>query len=436
MPSTPPLSDYASAVEYLQGLKARGVALGLERMRRFVEALGNPQQQIPCIHIAGTNGKGSVAAMVESILRAGGWNVGLYTSPHLVRLGERVQVNRQILDESTIAACVRVLQPIAERLEAEFGVDEHPSYFEFMTALAFLHFARRRCDIACIEVGLGGRLDATNVIVPEVSVIASIGLDHLELLGDTLEEIAAEKAGIIKPGRPVVIGRLLPKVEAVIRDIAASRDAPVCSVREKFGDSLSRYPQTNLEGDYQRWNAATATLVAETLPARWKLDPVTVQRALLNVEWPARWQRFLVGGRHVILDTAHNSEGAAVLEANLMRLIADTGRAPILVGGMLGVARARSLVPVFCRHAREIHFVVPAQSRACRFEELEALVEPSCAARVVRGSVEQIFPSSDVCAIGAAGDTIVVAGSVYLAGEVLARLEPARGAGESQLQDF
>jgi dihydrofolate synthase/folylpolyglutamate synthase len=433
-PSSSP--DYAAAVEYLRALKSRGVSLGLDRMRRFVEVLGDPQDAVPCIHIAGTNGKGSVAAMIETILRAAGWRTGLYTSPHLVRLGERVQVNRQLLAPDEIAAWASELRPTAERLEAEFGSDEHPSYFEFMTAMAFLHFRRSRCDVACIEVGLGGRLDATNVVVPEVSVITSIGLDHLDVLGATVGEIAAEKAGIVKPGRPLVIGRLPAAAETVIREIAGSRDAPVISVREKFGDDLARYPQTNLEGDYQRWNAATATLVAETLPARWKLDSNVVARALLNVDWPGRWQRFTMSGRHVILDTAHNSEGAGVLDVQLARVVAATGRPPIVVAGALGVARARSLVPVFCRHARDLYFVMPAQSRACRFEELEALIEPSFRGRVVRSRVEDLFPAAGVCTAGEEGDTIVVAGSVYLAGEVLARIDPTRGPSESALQDF
>ncbi len=429
-------SDYSAAAAYLQALKQRGVALGLDRMRRFVDALGNPQDAVPCIHIAGTNGKGSVAAMLEAILRAAGWRTGLYTSPHLVRLGERIQVNRTPVEENEIAAYVQELAPFAARLESEFGEEEHPSYFEFMTAMAFQHFARSRCDIVCLEVGLGGRLDATNVVLPEACVITSIGLDHIDLLGATRSEIAAEKAGIIKPGRPVVIGRLPADAEAVIREIAESREAPVCSVREKFGDDLAGYPETNLAGDYQRWNAATALLVAEILPTRWKLAPEPSANALLRVDWPGRWQQFEVGGRHVILDTSHNSEGAEVLDMNLARLVAATGRRPVVVGGVLGLARARSLVPVFCRYASELHFVMPVQSRACRFEELEAWVESSFAGRVVRDRIEVIFPTPEQCTVGETGATVVVAGSVYLVGEVLARIDPARGASEAALQDF
>ncbi len=423
--------DYAAAREYLLSLKRRGVALGLDRMRRFAETLGNPQDAVPCIHISGTNGKGSVAAMVESILRTAGWRTGLYTSPHLVRLGERVQVDRHPLSETEIASYVEEMSPRV----AEAG-EEPPSYFEFMTAMAFVHFARRHCDVSCLEVGLGGRLDATNIVTPEVSVITSIGLDHCDVLGDTLEDIATEKAGIIKPGRPVVLGRLPDAARQTIVEIARSRESPVFCVVEEFGADETRYPRTSLAGTYQRWNAATAALVARVLPERWKIDTTAIEHGLADVRWPARWQEFIVGRRRVILDTSHNSEGADVLHANLGKLAASTRRAPIVIGGVLGVSRAKAIVGVFCRHAREIHFVVPAQSRACRFEELQAQVPASYAGRVVRGSVERIFPAPDVCTVGEPGDTIVVSGSVYLAGEVLARIEPGHGPSETRLQDF
>lgn len=428
--------NYREAVDYLLTLKSRGVSLGLDRMRRFMEALGNPQASVPCIHIAGTNGKGSTAAMLEAILRAAGWRVGLYTSPHLVRLGERVQVNRQLLSENEIANYVSELRPVAEQVEVAGGAEEHPSYFEFMTAMALLHFARSKCDLSCIEVGLGGRLDATNIVVPEVSVITSIGLDHCDILGGTFAEIAAEKAGIIKAGRPVVLGHVPAEAEAIIRRIAVNRDARLLSVAWEFGDGAAAYPRTNLQGDYQRWNAAAATLAARALPPRWEITDAGIERALMNVDWPARWQRFSVEGRRIILDTSHNAEGAQVLDVNLERLVTETGRAPIIIAGVLGEARARPLIEVFCRHAREIHFVVPAQSRACSFEQLAALVPATYRGRVLRGSVDELFPAPNLCTVGYSGDSVVVAGSIYLAGEVLARLDPRRGPNEDHLQDF
>ncbi|ACB75635.1 bifunctional folylpolyglutamate synthase/dihydrofolate synthase [Opitutus terrae] len=430
------MSDYTAATRYLLELKTRGVALGLERMRRFVALLGDPHLAVPCIHVAGTNGKGSVAAMLEAILRSAGWRTGLYTSPHLVRLGERVQVNRRSLAEHEIAGYVEELRRVAEGMEAEQGAERRPSYFEFMTALAFLHFQRSGCDVAVIEVGLGGRLDATNVVEPEVSVITSIGLDHVEQLGPTLLAIAGEKAGIIKRGRPVVIGRLSAEAEQVIRSVAAEQHAPLVSVRADFGEAIEHYPRTNLPGHYQRWNAATATLAACALPARWRIDGGVIERALQQVDWPGRWQRFAVDRRTVILDTSHNPEGMEVLDSSLARLVAETGRQPIIVAGALGPARARALLPVVCLHAAELRLVVPRQSRACSFEQLESLVPADFRGRVERSSVDALFPGPDQCTAGEPGGVVVVTGSIYLVGEVLARLEPERGPDDGQLQDF
>ncbi|MFM7751803.1 MAG: bifunctional folylpolyglutamate synthase/dihydrofolate synthase, partial [Opitutaceae bacterium] len=212
---------YQAAVDRLCALKPVGRAFGIDRMRALVAEIGHPERAFPCVHVAGTNGKGSVSAMVEAIFHAAGWRTGLYTSPHLVHLGERVQVDRVRLTEDEI---VRYISEI-EGAGATPGTDPEltPTFFEYLTAMAFLQFARRKCGVAVIEVGLGGRLDATNVVTPEVSVITSIAMDHCEVLGDTLEKIAAEKAGIIKPGRPVVLGRVPPAAERVIRAIAAER---------------------------------------------------------------------------------------------------------------------------------------------------------------------------------------------------------------------
>ena len=444
MGDEPKLADYAAVQDYLFSLKAQGLKFGIDRMRLLAAAIGHPERTVPCVHIAGTNGKGSVAAMLDAILKETGLRRGLYTSPHLVRLGERVQVDRVLLGEGEIMAYAQELRPVAARLAAEGGADDHPSFFEFMTAMAFLQFARKKCDVNVIEVGLGGRLDATNVVTPAVSVIASIGLDHCEMLGNTVELIAAEKAGIIKPGVPVVMGRVVPAVERVIRARAAECGARVVSVAEEFGEDFSKYPATNLEGDYQRWNAATATLAARELAARESkvggvLTDELITRGLMQVDWPGRWQRVRLGGRLVVLDASHNPDGAQVLETSLARLVAETGRAPVVVTGVLGAARARPLLETICHYAREIHFVVPQQGRACGYEELEALLPASFAARggrVVRSGVETIFPRRDACTAGGPDDVVVVTGSIYLLGEVMARLAPQRGPGEGRLQDF
>lgn len=432
-------ADYAAVCERLYALKARGVSFGIDRMRTFAEMLGHPERAVPALHIAGTNGKGSVAAMLEAMLRAAGRRTGLYTSPHLVRLGERVRVDGVPLTEAEIVAYVAELEPRVAALERT-APGEAPSFFELMTAMAFLQFARRGCAAAVVEVGLGGRLDATNILTPEVSVITSIGLDHCELLGDTFAQIAAEKAGIIKPGVPVVMGRLPPEAEVVVRSIAAARGSPLRSVRDEFGENLDNYPRTALEGDYQRVNAATATLAARLVGERFGLREEHIARGLATVSWPGRWQRArLADGRLIVLDASHNPEGAEVLDGLLAKLVVETGRAPVVVTGVLGVARARPLLEVVGRHARAIHLARPQQARASSFEELEALVPAGFFARggrLARGAVEALFPRAGECAAGGPDDVIVVTGSIYLLGEVFARLEPGRGAGEQRLQDF
>ena len=432
----PRFADYQATTEYLYALKSGGVRFGIDRMALFSAALGNPERTYPTVHVAGTNGKGSVSAMLESIFRAAGYRTGLYTSPHLVKLGERVQVNRRILTEAELIRYTNELVPVADRLGAVCA-DDRPSFFEFMTAMAFLQFARAKVDVGVIEVGLGGRLDATNVVQPDVTVITSIGIDHIEQLGGTLAEIAREKAGIIKHGRPVVIGKLPPEAEVVVRAIARERNAPVVSVREEFGENIADYPTTNLAGDYQRWNAATATLVARLLRPKFSaLSDKAIADGLASVVWPGRWERVLVGGRTVILDASHNPEGAAMLDLNLSRLREETGRRPIIITGVLGEYRARALLEVIGRHAEEVHLVTPQQARACSLAELEALAGPELSSRLHRATVCGLFPNEHSCAVGGPDDVVVVTGSLYLLGEIMERLHPDRGSGEGKLQDF
>jgi dihydrofolate synthase/folylpolyglutamate synthase len=430
-----PLSSYASVTEYLYALKAGGMKFGIDRMQRLAAALDHPERAYPVVHVAGTNGKGSVSAMIESVMRTSGRRTGLYTSPHLVKLGERVQVDRQLLTEAEIVRYANELKPLAEKAAA-FIPDEHATFFEFMTAMAFLQFKRSQVDIAIIETGMGGRLDATNVVQPEVSVITSIGLDHCAELGGTLELIAREKAGIIKPQRPVVIGRMPPEAEQAIREVAVGQKAPVHSVREAFGEELAGYPVTNLEGDYQRWNAATATLAMRLLPGPLRPDASALNSGLKSVDWPGRWQRLSVAGRALILDASHNPEGAQVLERNLARLVAETGSKPLIVAGALGEFRARALLEVVLRYAREVSLVTPHQARATPYVGMIALVPPTQRTMVREDSLERIFPDAFTCALGQPGDTVVITGSIYLLGEVLERLQPGIGAREDRLQDF
>lgn len=430
------LHSYEDARDWLYSLKNRGSTYGLERMEVFAKALGDPQDSYPIVHIAGTNGKGSTAAMLEAIFRAHGYRTGLSTSPHLVRQGERIQVNRAILEESQILEYTRELIEVAQKI-AEANPEMHPSFFEFMTAMALIHFQRENVDIAIVEVGLGGRLDATNVVRPEISVITSIGLDHCEILGDTIEKIAREKAGIIKAGIPTVMGHLPKEANAVVRSVCEERGSPLISVSEKFGDEWKSCPETNLAGGYQRLNAATALTVAQELQDRYDLDLKRCQSALKQVQWPGRWEEHSLQHRTIIFDVSHNAEGARWLEANLAALAEKGVAKPDVIFGVMGDDRASAFVPLVAKYAHSITFVVPQQARSSTFESLESFVPPSFEGLVERGTIAALFPSTGVCSLDEPNDhPILVTGSIYLIGEIWERFMEKGPVGQGVLQDF
>ncbi|MDQ8198049.1 bifunctional folylpolyglutamate synthase/dihydrofolate synthase [Pelagicoccus enzymogenes] len=433
----PELDSYEAARDWLHSLKNRGSKYGIDRMERFAEVLGHPQRNYPCIHVAGTNGKGSTCAMLERIFRDQGFRSGLSTSPHLVRQGERIQVDRRILGEPQILEYVRELLPFAEKV-AEEDPELHPSFFEFMTAMAFLHFARESVDVAVVEVGLGGRLDATNVLLPEVSVITSIGLDHCEILGDTLAAIAREKGGIIKPGIPVVVGLLEPEAMEAIREICDDRGCELVRVEDRFGRDLANYPQTNLHGSYQRINAAIALTVADVVRERFGLDPEKAKRSLLEVAWPGRWEERQLENRKIVFDVSHNSEGARWLDENLADLVVRSGgKRPDIVMGVMGTYRAASLVPVAARWAASLLFVMPEQDRACTFDELKSFVPVDFEGEVSDAKLAELFPEKGVCALDFPSDRpVVVSGSIYLIGEIWDRFYEESPLGQGALQDF
>ena len=427
--------DYPATKAYLLGLKSTGAKYGIDHMRVLAARLGHPERAYPVIHVAGTNGKGSVCAMLDAMHRRMGRTVGMYTSPHLVFLGERVQVNRQPLSPEELCRYVELVRPHAEAMAKDDPINI-PSYFEFMTAAAFLRFKEAKVDVALIEVGLGGRLDATNVVQPQLCVITSIGFDHMDYLGDTLEKIAVEKAGIIKPGVPVVIGRLPPEAEEPIRAIAKERGAPMHSVCEVFGENVKAYPHTRLAGSFQRLNAATAILATRVIEKTLPVNESARDAALAEVDWPARWQKFsLSDGRTLILDASHNLEGAQTLDENLASLRKETSRAPIIIVGALGEHRAKALLDVAARYAREIILLQPNQPRATEFEVLEKLVPANFSGVVKRSRVAEIFSKPGECALGNFGETIVATGSIYLLGEILERFAHPTLAGEGTLQD-
>ena len=416
------MADYSDILDYLYALKNKGSKYGIERMHLLVEALGHPEQKFPVIHVAGTNGKGSVCAMLEAIYRDNRYKVGLFSSPHLVHLGERVQVDRQILSKLEIVRYTEQLRTIAVEL-GKSDPNLYPTFFEFVAAMAFLKFARASVDIACIETGLGGRLDATNVVDPELSIITTISLDHCDILGDTLAAIAGEKAGIIKPEKPVLMGKLPPEADALVRRVAKERGCKLYALVDRFPDETS-LPRTNLAGSFQRWNAGLATHAIEILSKRF---PVRSTTALEQVEWAGRWQTLELDGRKLILDATHNPEGAAALKQNL----SSFSEQPIIIAGTLGEDRALSLMAVVAQHARELYLVAPNQDRATPTEFLK-----NCLNReAVESNLSTLFPKPGRCVVGKPGDTILLTGSIYMIGEAMARIQGATSNEGSRLQD-
>ncbi len=404
--------EAAATLRWLTGLRNLGSRLGIDRMRALSERLGRPERCAPSFHVAGTNGKGSTSAMIEAIQRAQGRRTGLYTSPHLVEIGERLQVDRVPTTEARVVALAEELRPHYEAIAAaDAGLA--PTFFELITAAAWVEFRTRQVDVIVLETGLGGRLDATNICTPEVCVITSIGLDHQEYLGATLAAIAGEKAGILKPGVPCVVGQLPAEAEAVIVQRAREIGAPLHFVRDRFGSSL---PETNLLGAHQRWNAGAAWLACE-LATRLPFDVQVARAALQNVAWAGRWQRLTLNdGRTLIIDGSHNEEGIRTIEPLLAAL-----EGPTIIVGALGVDRARPLVVAAARHAARLVLVRPDNERACTVEQLAALVPADFRGEVVRTTVAELFPSAATCATQ--GATVVVLGSLYLVGEVLARFQ-------------
>ena len=416
------MPDYSDILDYLYALKNKGSKYGIERMHLLVEALGHPEQKFPVIHVAGTNGKGSVCAMLEAIYRDNRYRVGLFSSPHLVHLGERVQVDRQILSKLEIVRYTEQLRTIAVEL-GKSDPNLYPTFFEFVAAIAFLKFARVSVDIACIETGLGGRLDATNVVDPELSIITTISLDHCDILGDTYAAIAGEKAGIIKPGKPVLIGKLPPEADALVRRVAKKRGCKLYSLVDRFSDEAD-LPRTNLAGGFQRWNAGLAIYAIEILSKRF---PVQSTTALEQVEWAGRWQTLELDGRKLILDATHNPEGAAALKQNLSSFTEQ----PIIIAGTLGEDRAQSLMAVVSQYARELYLVEPKQDRATPTAFLKSCLDRDA----IETDLTTLFPKPGRCAVGKPGETILLTGSIYLIGEAMARIQGARSNEGSRLQD-
>ncbi|MHC1727375.1 MAG: folylpolyglutamate synthase/dihydrofolate synthase family protein [Syntrophobacteraceae bacterium] len=315
------MSGYQESLNYLYGLQKYGIKFGLNSTEKLLERVGNPHRKLCCVHLAGTNGKGSTAAILSRLLWEHGLKTGLYTSPHLVRFTERFRINDQEVSAERILS-------VFEELRVTLDESQLPTFFEMVTAMAFLYFAEEETDVVVAETGMGGRLDATNVITPEISVITSVASDHQEFLGQTLASIAREKAGIIKQGVPVVTGALQPVVQGVLKTACLDRAARLYRYKSDFRvrrnlDGSFKYKglnrqwpslSINLRGPHQVNNAALALAALELLEQKGlvDLDQQKVERAIQDVRWPARLE-ILGMNPLIVLDGAHNPQGAESL---------------------------------------------------------------------------------------------------------------------------
>ena len=404
---------YAEAIQFLYGLQVFGARPGLEATSQLAALADNPQDKLRFIHVAGTNGKGSTCAMLESIYHAAGLRVGLFTSPHLVSFRERIQVNRQLIGEPDVVRLVTELQGL-------LPADQSSSItlFEFVTVIALRYFAEQKCDLVIWETGLGGRLDATNIVTPLASVITNIALDHQAWLGDSLEKIAAEKAGIIKPGVPVVTTECRAEALSVIERVAQENNAPL--MRVKTDPSSIFYPPSSLPGEHQRMNAALAIATVGVLQKIFSVSDEQIATGLAQVKWPGRLQLITrPNDQRVLLDGAHNIGGVEALRAALQ------GGVPTLILGMLGDKDWRVMCEMLAPLANRILLVPVDSARTAKPEELAVVC------RAANPHAEVLCMKNLPHALeNAVNDKfVVIAGSLYLIGAALVLLDPEFSAG-------
>jgi dihydrofolate synthase/folylpolyglutamate synthase len=410
-------------LDWLYSLEARGEIYKLERMEAALALIGNPHRRLRAVHIAGTKGKGSVAAMLDSVLRAAGLRTGLYTKPHLVNLAERTRIDGAEMPAARMLEYIDSLRAIYDRARMEL------TFFEFTVALMFLYFAEEKVDLAVIETGLGGRLDSTNVVRPALSVITPIGFDHMEYLGYTIPAIAAEKGGIIKPEVPVVIGARDHEARATLASIAAQRKSPVRLIGRDF-NFRSHAPahrldyqglafsleglELGLAGPFQHENAAIAMAAVEALGALGiAIGEDAIRRGLREVYWPGRFD-IVSRAPVVILDCAHNELAiSALLETISVELGPEVK--PRLVFGCLADKQWERMAAMLAPRVRDAMLTRVKPKRPLDPENLLAHFAAHVPARVEREplrAVETIVNES------AAGEVVLVTGSVYLIGEV------------------
>ncbi len=422
----------------------------LAHMRVLLAALDNPERHFPSVLIAGTNGKGSTAATLASILQASGLRTGLYTSPHLIRINERIQIDGRQISDDDFALVHDLVDRTAERSVGEGELPWHPSFFEMLTAIAFEHFARRKVEIAVLEVGMGGRLDATNVVEPRVSVITDISLDHQKFLGNSVAEIASEKAGIIRPGGVVVTLPQQPQANDVIGNTILEAGAravnavpyvpPVSPASAQYlaagseKSPVSRYPlqvmgeqilvETPLIGRHQLRNIALAIAAAEELGGQgFGVTAASIERGIRETHWPGRFQVMPAGGGapEYIFDVAHNPAGAWALRSTLSAGYAER-RLTFIFGAMRDKAigeMAEILFPlaerVIATHADNPRSAAPDEIRAAASRTSTQIEEAADVAAALKLARAQVQPDA----------VVVITGSIYIVGEAM-RLLGAR----------
>jgi dihydrofolate synthase/folylpolyglutamate synthase len=395
------LDSYESFTRHLEDREYFGQKLGLARIQRLLDRLGNPEKKFRSIHIAGTNGKGSTAAMIASILHEAGVRVGLYTSPHLNDFCERIRIAGEPISPDRVLHWGRIIR------EAE---EEPLTFFELATAIAFLHFAEERVPLAVIETGLGGRLDATNVITPLISVITTVGLDHTSHLGNSIEEIAFEKAGIVKPGVPVVTGSLPPQAIEVVREVASARKTACLVMTRTLHPAL----EVGLPGEHQRQNAMLAMAVALSLEEFGGV-PVPVEaviRGLENVRWPGRLET-VSESPWVLLDGAHNRPAMQVLREFLEEHL--EGRRLIVLFGAMADKDLRGILSELAPIADRFVFTAPRLKRAADPRKLSEIAASLGKEGAVFDRVDQAIPS--ILESLGSDEVWLITGSLFLVGE-------------------
>lgn len=409
-------------LDYLYGLQKLGIKPGLTRIRALLKLLGNPEKSYPSIHIAGTNGKGSTSAMLHSVFTEAGYKTGLYTSPHLIKFNERIRIGKKYISDKDIVKAVLTVKKAAGRLSPRHGT---PTFFEFITAMAFVYFRDKKVDIAVLETGMGGRLDATNLATPLASIITNARMDHMEFLGNTIRDIAFEKAGIIKKGVPVITGETNGAALMVIKKAAKEMNSPLYIIDKDFkavdrGGKADYAGLKNgingvtlgLAGAHQIRNAACALAALEVAREKgFHADERAIKKGLKNTRWPGRLE--VVKKRPlVILDSAHNPDGADSLKEALTGFKFSR---LILVLGIMADKDIKGILKRLLPLADEVIFTAPATTRAAN---AQTLIEH---ARPYRLNASFISPVKDAIGtaleLAKAPDAVCVAGSIFTVGE-------------------